>query len=299
MSQVQTFATNPQNKLILNPRKLDIQMFQLVPDAPNVPIVVAATVTTGPIVFTVGQDGPFEGFYLSHHRRNTVGLAESFQDAWVDIRDEGAKRNLSNREIHIDCIMGKTINAAAGRMGIGPHLLAESLYLNPMRTLVMRFRNGAGISTDIYPVISGTRFYSYANPSKSLAVAVEQRAARGRVSSPYWFTTDADILLQAAATTVDHPLTITADGHFEWWKTTYVADQDFLLTFIDQRNGRAFSNGAVHCRAGMGTAAFPFIMPEHTVLQANSRLTLRVQNLAPAATLTAYITLCGRRIYVG
>jgi hypothetical protein len=302
MSQVQTFARNEQNKLILNPRKLDAQFFQLVPDAPNNPVVVGIGATTGPMTFTVGQDGSFEAFYLSHHRRATIGLAESFQDVWVDIYDEGARRSLMNLPVHIDCCMGKTINAAAGRAGIGPHLLAESLFLNPQRALQMRFVNfggGGAVGVDIFPVVHGTRFYNYASPSKQLAAAVEQRAARARVSSPYFFTTGMDIAALAAATQQNYQLAITGDGHFEWWKTTYVSDQDFMLTIFDQRNGRAFSNGAIYCRAGMGTASFPYILPEHTVLQANSRLTLQVLNLAPAATLTAYITLCGRRIYVG
>jgi len=302
MSQVETFARNAQGKLIINPRKLDTQFFQLVPDAPNNPVVVAIGATSAPITFTVDQAGPFEAFYLTHHRRASIGLAESFQAVWVDIFDEGAKRNLSNRAIHIDTIMGKTIAAPAGTVGIGPHLLAESLFLNPSRPLTMRFQNfggGGAVALDIYPVVHGTRFYAFSNPAKSLAVAVEKRAARARISSPYWFTTDTDILAQVAATTANYNVTITADGHFEWWKTMYVSDQDFMLTIFDQRNGRAFSNGAIHCRAGIGTASFPYILPEHTVLQANSRLTLQVQNLAPAATLTAYITLGGRRIFVG
>ena len=306
MSQVKTFARNSQNKLILNPLKLDAQWFTLVPDAtPTIalpaPVVVASGVTSGPIVFTVGQDGPFEGAYLTCHRRATVGFAESFQNTLVDIYDEGAKRNLMNQPIHIDCLFGKTIAAPAGTVGIGPHLLAESLYLNPQRTLTMRFNNnggGVGVSLDYWPAIHGTRYYSYANPSRELAVAVEKRAARARVSSPFWLTTDMGIAAQPAASLANYQTTVTADGHFEWWKTTYVADQDFLLSFIDRRNGRSMSNNPIYCRAGMGTASFPFILPEHTLLQANSQLQLVVQNLAAAATLTAYITLCGRRIYV-
>lgn len=302
MSQVKTFARDRFNKLILNPRKLDTQSFWLVPDAPNNPVVVAAAATSAPITFTAGQDGPFEGLFLSHHRRASIGLAESFQDMWVDIRDEGSGRSLMNRVIHIDTLMGKTINAAAGRMGIGPHYMAESLFLHASQALTMRFQNsaaGGAASLDVFPVVHGTRFYSYANPSKSMAVAVEKRAGRNRISTPFWLTTDTDVLALAAATQANYQLTVVADGHFEWWKTSYVSDQDFMLTIFDQRNGRAFSNGAVHCRAGMGTASFPAILPEHTVLKANSRLTFQVLNLAPAATLTAYITLAGRRIYVG
>jgi len=306
MSQVQTFARNEQGKLILNPRKLDVQFFQLVPDTqltaplpPAAPVAVASGATTGPILFTVSQDGPFEGFYLSHYRRDTATLAEAFQGCWVDIYDEGAKKNLVNRPIHIDCIFGKTIAAPTGSVGIGPHLLAESLFVNPQRALVMRFQNAVGLGQDIFPVVHGTRYYSYANPSKSLSVAVEQRAARARISSPYWFKTDVDIAAQVAATVADYPLTITADGHFEWWKTTYVSDQDFMLNIVDRRNGRAFCNAPVYCRAGIGTASFPYILPEHTLLQANSQLKLTVYNMAAAAPLNADITLCGRRIYVG
>lgn len=310
MSQVSTFAENAQGKLILNPRKLDVQYFQLVPDQqvtaplpPAAPVALAAGATSGPITFTIGQDGPFEGFYLSHYRRATIGLAESFQNSWVNIYDEGAKRNLMNREIHIDTLMGKTITAGTGVAGIGPHLLAESLYLNPQRVLMMTFRNapaGGGIvGLDYFPVVHGTRFYGYANPSKELAVAVERRAARARVTSPFWYTTDADIAAQAAGSVAVYPLTIDAAGHFEWWKTMYVSDQDFMLEIIDRRNGRSFSNGPVYCRASMGTASFPYILPEHTLFTANTQLQLRVYNLAAAAVLNAYITLGGRRIYVG
>lgn len=311
MSQVNTFARNKAGKLIINPRKLDVQYYQLVPDDPNNPISVAPAASSGPIQFTVGQDGPFEAFYLTQYRRDHATNLETQAHAAVDVYDEGAKRSLMNREIHVDTIFGRSIGGvtvgALGALvyenaGLAPHILAESLFVHATRTMVVRLRNlepAMGVTQDFFPVIHGTRWYGYANPSKSLAIAVEKRSARSRISTPYFMTTDTDIAALAATAAANYFLTVTSEGHFEWWKTAYVSNVDFSLQIFDVRNGRSFSNGPVYCKAGIGSAALPFILPEHTVLQANSKLRLAVVNLSTTTALTGWITLCGRRIYVG
>ena len=302
MSQVNTFARNKVNKLILNPRKLDVQYFQLAPDAPNSPIAVAASATSAPVQLTVSQDGPFEAQSATLYRLRTDTGAESILDAFVDIYDEASKRSLMNREIHVDNFFGKTIvGAIAGlRAGIAPHIFAETLFIHQSRTLTMRIRNGsAAAQQNFFPVLHGTRWYGYANPSKELAIAVEKRASRARISSPYWYTTDTDITALGAGLTANYFMQVTGEGHFEWAKLVYSSDQDFTMQITDKRNGRQFSNNAIHCRAGAGTAALPYILPEATVIQANGQLQFTITNLNAGAPLTAYIALCGRRIYVG
>jgi len=304
MSQVNTFARNQVGKLILNPRKLDVQFFQLVPDAPNNPIAVAASATSAPVQLTVSQDGPFEAQSATLFRLRTDTGFESALDAFVDIYDEASKRSLMNRAIHVDNFFGRTISgtivAALARAGIAPGIFAETLFIHQSRTLTMRITNGsAAAQQNFYPVLNGTRWYGYANPSKELAIAVEKRASRARISSPYWYTTDTDAVALGAGLTTNLFLTVTGEGHFEWWKMVYVADNDFTVQITDKRNGRQFSNGPIHCKAGMGSAALPYILPEATVIQANGQLQFTITNLAGAATLTAYIALIGRRIYVG
>ena len=304
MSQVNTFARNKVNKLILNPRKLDVQFFQLAPDAPNNPVAVAASATSAPVQLTVSQDGPFEAMSATLYRLRTDTGVESALDAFVDIYDEGSKRSLMNRAIHVDNLFGRSITGMIGvanaRAGIAPGIFAETLFIHQSRTLTMRLINGsAAAQQNFYPVLNGTRWYGYANPSKELAIAVEKRASRARISTPYWYTTDADAVALGAGLNTNLFLTVTGEGHFEWWKLVYVSNVDFTMQVTDKRNGRQFSNGPIHCKAGMGTAALPYILPEATVIQANGQLQFNITNLAGAATLTAYIALIGRRIYVG
>lgn len=304
MSQVNTFARNKVNKLILNPRKLDVQYFQLVPDAPNNPVAVAASATSAPVQLTVSQDGPFEAQSAVLYRRRDDTGVDSQLDAFVDLYDESSKRSLMNRAIHVDNFFGRSINGnVAGvnaRAGIAPGIFAETLFIHQSRTLTMRLTNGsAAAQQSFFPVLNGTRWYGYANPSKELAISVEKRASRARISSPYWYTTDADVLALGAGLSTNLFLYVTGEGHFEWWKTVYVSNVDFTMQITDKRNGRQFSNGPVHCKAGMGTSALPYILPEATVIQANGQLQFAITNIDPAVAMNGYIALIGRRIYVG
>lgn len=295
MNQVPTFARNQAGTLIVNPRKLDVQYFTLAPDTPNNPVVVGAGATSPPITFTVSQDGPFEAFFLSSFRRNT-GTDETAHagDILVVINDEAAKVDLMNRECHIDTLFGYTIAGA----GIGPYHLPESLFVHATRALYMRFRNASLASADIYPAVHGTRWYGYANPAKSMAISVEKRSARARISTPYFLTTDQALALAGGAVNNNVLFTVTAEAHFESFKNTYVADHDFTIRLFDPRNGRAMSNSPIHCRASIGRAALPFPFPERTLFRANSQLRAEVVNLAAAAANNIYITFGGRKVYV-
>lgn len=295
MNQVPTFARNRAGTLIVNPRKLDVQYFALGPDTPNNPVVVGAGVSSPPITLTVSQDGPFEAFYLSSFRRNT-GTDETAHtgDILVVINDEAAKVDLMNRECHIDTIFGYTIAGA----GIGPYHLPESLFIHATRALYMRFRNASLTGADIYPVVHGTRWYGYANPAKSMAISVEKRSARARISTPYFLTTDLALSLAGAGVNNNVLFSVTAEAHFEAFKSSYVADHDFTIRWFDPRNGRSMSNTPVHCRASIGRAALPFPFPERTLFRANSQLRAEVTNLAAAATNNIYLTIGGRKVYV-
>lgn len=287
--RVSSFARNAAGKLVPNPRKLDIQSFWLVPDDPNNPVVLGAATTSPPVLFTVGQDGPFEGFYLTHHRDNAT-------DVLVDIYDEGAKRHLMNRPVHIDTLMGQQFQGAGPvAAGIGPHLFAETLFMHTSRSLIMTFID-VGAGNNIWPTVIGRRFYNYANPSESMAMATEKRAARARFSTPYYLTTQDDVVVGAGAA-ANAFLQVTPEGHFEWFKLTVVSTGDFTWQLFDARNNRAVTNGVVHVRAGAGEAPLPLVLPEPILYQANTRLRLALVDLSGAPN-TIHWTLCGRRIYV-
>lgn len=287
--KLSSFARNAAGKLIPNPRKLDVQSFWLVPDDPNNPVVLAAGATSPPTPFTVGQDGPFEGFYLTHNKLNNT-------DVLVDIYDEGAKRHLMNRAVHIDTLMGQTF-AGAGPVaaGIGPHLFAETLFMHTSRTLIMTFVDGAAGNT-IFPAVIGRRWYNYANPSVSMAKAVEKRGARARFSTPFFLTTQDDIVLAAGATAPAF-MQVTPEAHFEWFKLTAVSTGPFTFQIQDARNRRSISDGPIHVGAGAGQAPLPMVLPEPILYQANTRLRIDVTDLS-AAPNTIFLTLCGRRVYV-
>jgi len=290
VARVSSFVRNAGGKLVPNPSKLDVQSFYLVPDNPNNPVTVGAGATSPPILFTVGQDGPFEGFYLTHEKTNQTLMT-------VDIYDEAARRHLMNRPVHIDTIMGQTLTAVGPRAGgIGPHLFAETLFMQTSRSLSMTFVDGAAGNT-VWPSVVGRRFYNYANPSESMAMAVEKRGARARFSTPYFLTTTEDVSVAGAATGQQFFLQVTPEAHFEWFKLMVVSTGAFSFRLYDARNNRAITNDFIHVSAAAGQASFPMVLPEPILYQANTRLRLEINELSGAAN-DIYFTMGGRRIYV-
>jgi hypothetical protein len=303
---VDTFARNAAGNLIINPRKIDVQSFWLTPDAPANPINLAAAAgaASGPVTFSVSQDGPFEAFYLVHDRQVTATPnVQSAQDCFVDIYDEGAKLRLVNRAVHIDTLFGRKLTAppAAGvlQAGVLPHLLAETLWVHATRSLVMQFVNGAAaVAQTIWPIVVGRRFYGYANPSAEMAQTVEKRSARARLTTPFWMVPDnADPTLLASATGVAFIRTPTV-GHFEWHKLMVLSTGAFRFQVTDSRNGRRITNDWVHVNAGTGAGPVPLVLPEPILFQPNTQVRLDFVDLSVAPN-TIYFTLAGRMIYVG
>jgi len=303
IDRVDTFARNKAGALIINPRKLDIQSFWLTPDAPNNPIVLALGGTSGPVSFSVSQDGPFEAFYLTA-ARTTAALAST--DVFVDAYDDGGKLRLVNRQVHMDTIFGQKFLPAVGML---PHLLAETLWIHASRSLIFTFIDGnaagPGPGNTIWPEVIGRRFYSYSNPSEELAVAIEKRSARARLSSPFWMTFDPPVApTDANGNMLLAPLgaglgfiRVPTVGHFEWHKLMSLSTGAYRFRVIDSRNGRVMTNDWIHVNAGTGSGPLPLVLPEPTVFQPNSQLRIETVDLSGAPN-TIYFTLAGRMIYV-
>lgn len=289
IDKVPTYVRNSQGQLVINPRKVDMASFYLTPDAPNNPVVLGAGATSGPLSFTVSQDGPAEFFYLLHEKTNATLVT-------VDLFDESSRLRLNNRAIHIDTMFGQRTPAIAGvEMGVLPHLLAETLWVQPSRSVLMTFNDGAAGNT-IYPIMCGRRFYNYANPSQQMAESVEKRNARSRLSSPFWLTTDNnDIAVLGGAAGLGF-LRTPASGYFECWKICTFSTGAFSWR-ITEPNGRTNSNDWIHNRAGTGTGPLPLVLPEPTVYAPNTNLRLDVVDLS-AAPNTIYFTMVGRIINV-
>jgi hypothetical protein len=298
IERVDTFSRNAAGTLIINPRKLDIQSFWLSPDAPNNPVVVGAGASSGPLPCSVSQDGPFEGFYLVHERLNNTLV-------FVDAYDEGAKLRLVNRQVHIDTIFGRRITGAGPvAAGMIPHLFAETLWIHATRSIIFTFVDGAAGNT-IWPIVVGRRFYNYANPSEELAVAIEKRTARARLSSPFWMTLDTASPANAAGDLALAPggtglgfIKVPTVGHFEWGKLMSMSTGAYRFRLFDSRNGRAVTNDWIHVNAGTGAGPLPLVLPEPTLFQPNTQLRVEFVDLSGAPN-TVYFTLAGRMIYVG
>jgi hypothetical protein len=290
IDRVDTFVRNAAGKLIVNPRKLDVQSFWLTPDAPNNPIALGALANSGPISFTVSQDGPFEAFYITHFRGNETPV-------FVDIYDEGSKLRLVNRQVHIDTIFGRKITGVGPvPAGILPHLFSETLWIHATRSLIMNFVDGAA-GNEIWPVVHGRRFYNYANPSEELAVAIEKRSARARLGSPFWMTIDnADITMIGGGPGIGF-IRVPTVGHFEWHKLMVLSTGAFRYRVSDARNGRIVTNDWIHVDAGTGAGPLPLVLPEPTLFQPNSQIRVETVDLSGAPN-TVYFTMAGRMIYV-
>jgi len=298
VDRIDTFARNAAGKLIINPRKIDVQSFFLVPDAPNNPVVLAAGASSGPLPCSVSQDGPFEATDIIHERLNNTLV-------WANIFDEGSKLQLTNRQVHIDTIFGRKITGAGPiQAGMLPHKLHETLWIEATRSLFMTLIDGAAGNT-IWPTVLGRRFYGYANPSEEMSVAIEKRAARARLSTPFWMTLEnpspanaaGDLTLAAGGTGLAF-IRVPTTGHFEVAKIAAVSTGAFRYRVRDNRNGRMLTNDWIHVNAATGAGPLPLILPEPIVWQPNSQLQFDFVDLS-AAPNTIYLTLAGRMIYVG
>jgi len=280
------FLRNKKTGIVyLNELKRHVKPFFLVPqDLGNATGALALLAGgTNVAILTPDQNGPFEGFYFTVERNGP---------ATVRINDTGFRRDLMNRDIHVDTIM----TPAPG--GQRPSILPESLWLEQRHALSLTFTDISGAAQAIRPVLHGRKFFlKQATPGMANKF-IARRQLQRRVTTPYWYTTDAAVALAAGAVGTRANMTISEEGHFVVQKITCVSTGPFDFRIVDGRTGTALSGSILMSNmSATGTARFPYVLPEPWFIERNTQLVLEFNNTNALGANNIFMTFSGRRIY--
>lgn len=280
-------------ELVINPLKHNTFSFWLNPDPPNNPIVVPAAGASNEIPMNVSQEGPFEGYAFVGQRTNPVNIV---------IEDRAAKRQLMNRQIHLDTILGQTSGAAGDNdLGLKPFILPQTIFLHQRRSLTVNCTDIAAGGSAVRFAILGRRFYPTAIGSPDLDKFIEKKIKRYAVCIPYFLTTDNPALFIGAGTQTFR-MSVGNDGHFVAYKGMYVntaAGGDPTMHLSDAETGRVLMNGLpnvgiMQCADVFGTGQFPTVFPEPMFIERNGAFNITITTLGAG---TVYVTLAGIKIY--
>ena len=245
-------------------------------------IVVPAGGTSAPTGFTVTQEGPEE---------ITLFTGQTTANVMVMIQDIAANRFIMNREIHWLTMVG---------VGMRPFILPQTMMLHQRRSLVATFRDLAAGGANVDLVMGSRRFYPTAAGSPKLDDYIEKKLERFGVSTPYFLTTDAAVNF-AALGTQTFRMSVGPEGHFCGYKLMFLTDivGAFTFTLQDAETGRNLMNGLgnvglVNSADGIGTAQWPYILPEPWFIERNGAVNITI---TAAAAGNVWFTIGGIRIY--
>lgn len=319
-----SYVALPDGRIMVDPSKKDIWPYTLVtePEAINVeaaiemcPGKLAGGIVQEAAVLPIDNKGPFEitsaGFAAEFTSGPNIGQATD--QFMVALFDPGGRQVLMNREVHVRTIaggFGSSIAAgfgtAASTAGGRPFIWPETFFMEPRKAekaMFLAFRNLNTEAIKIKWAFHGIRYY---NPNDYEAAIREKQElyGDGRVSSPYFYTTDTDVRLDGGAN-FDFQIRITDEADVEIFKMMKFSDFDFLWRFQEKGEGRfldsagrglaGVANGA-HSDFGWGDAEFPFIPFETLYLEQNYKLNLRLVNALTSNANRIFPTLFCRKI---
>lgn len=270
----------------LNELKRFVRPYWLVPqNTDNLQGQIAVLANgTGNFVLSPDQNGPFEGFYFT---------SEHGGDMLVRINDGGSRRNLMNRDVHMDTIMTPVPG------GQRPFLLPEGLWIQQRRSLAFTFTDISGVAQTVRPVLHGRKFFLKQAKPGLAAKFVARRDMIQAVTTPYFYTTDNAVNLPLVNTTSQPAnITISDEGHFVAHKITCVSDGPFDFIIRDGRTGQSLS-GAIRISntSATGTSRFPYVFPEPWFIERSSQIIIEFTNRFAGGANNIFMTWSGRRVY--
>lgn len=234
--------------------------------------------------FVCDQNGPFEGYGLSYDRTSPL----------VNVVINCVRANnraLMNRPVLADTIMSPLIG------GQNLFLLPETLWFDPMEVYTMVFTDFSGAPNTVRPIIHGRKFNLRQAPPSLAEALVKRKSLRQQISTPYFYTTDAAVALAANVRGQQATITVSEEGHFEWWATTFWATGAFDWRVTDAASGVSFSGSEyVNSTGTIGVSLFPYEMSEPVFIAKNTALTLEFDDYSGGVN-NVFLTLIGRRIY--
>lgn len=262
------------------------------------PSVDAGGLVTEAVIFPIDNKGPFEVVYTEFRAIFLTGpnAGQPTDDFTVAIFDPEMRPVLMNREIHASTIAGGfgssptgdgILPAAASAAG-RPFVWPETFFMDPYaggKALFMAYRNLTTEDIEVRWAFHGVRYY-HPEPYESALAEKEKMVGPGRVSTPYFYTTDTNILLPGGDS-FDFQIRITDEADVEIFKMTAKADFPFLWRIMERAGTRFLDNAGpsaaggpngIHSAMGFGNGEFPFILYETLYWEQNFKVLLRLVN---------------------
>lgn len=281
----------------LNGVKEFVPPFILTPDEPNQRVTLNAAVNaTETVTMSVSQEGPVQvkNWTMQSDRFTAVGDHE----ATIDIYDSGARRNLMNRPIHLNTMMGTPEY---------PGILPEWLFLHETRSLRIQFQNIFANENTLRMAAQGRRFYKSSARAGDLEDMIQKILERQAMTHTYYLTTTEEVSELAYGDSD----TWKFDPTTEWfciYKITSIAYDDetgdviesdaYDIRFQDAKTGRDISNDTLSSDLITGTALYPWALPESWLIPPKKEMTVEIENTNPFGnSISVYITLIGVKVY--
>jgi len=312
-------------KIEVDPSKKFIYPFTLVSDPerilvrasdPMCPKVDAGGLVSEAVVFAIDNKGPFEVVYTEFHATFLTGpnAGQPTDQFTVAIFDPEMRPVLMNREIHAKTMgggwgsspLGDGILPARASAAGRPFVWPETFFMDPYaggKALFMAYRNLTNEDIEVRWAFHGVRYY-HPEPYEQALAEKEKMAGPGRISTPYFYTTDTDICLDPGAN-FDFQIRITDEADVEIFKMTAESDAPFLWRLMEKAGTRFLDNAGpsaaggpngVHSAMGFGNGEFPFILYETLYWEQNFKVMLRLVNSLSAEQNRIWPTLACRKI---
>jgi len=320
-----SFVVRDDGKIQVDPAKRFITPFTLVTEPEE--ILVPASVEMCPgllagggvenaVILPIDNKGPFEAVYSQFTAVFASGpdAGQPTDQFMVVIFDPEFRPVLMNREIHVRTIaggfgsslgagFGTAFQSAAGRPMVWP----ETFFMEPTeggKALFLAYRNLTPYPIRVKWAFHGIRYYHLPD-YRAAQKEKEAMYGKGRVSFPYFYTTDTDVRLLADES-FDFDVRITDEADVEIVKMNVFSDEAFLWRLMEKAGKRFLDNSGpgiagvangIHSALGWGDAEFPFIPFETMYYEQNSKVMISLVNALSASPNRIFPTLCCRKIH--
>jgi len=273
------------DKLYVNPAKRFIKPYWLTTTPETV--ALAANAVSGPIPFVIDESmGHMEIYYL---------VAQATGPFTFRIKDEGRNYYWSNREVHVDTVIG-----VAQR----PFILPETYFLNASagtRQLTIEMTDISGAPNNVRIALVGRRF-TYKEAPQEVWQKFEDFYTTKERSNLFFLTTELPIaaLAPGVANLQNFDFWMTSDCFFEAIKFTYATVPAGALLDIrmwEFGSGRSFlpANTRTDINNMFGSAQFPSIPPESYFFDRDYRVSGDIVNTG-MVNCNVFLTITGRRV---
>jgi hypothetical protein len=274
----------------------------LAPDIGVNPIVIAAAPSATvprfgtPSIIESSQEAVSEIFsFMGLH--GAAVLADVSARMSVVITDTAFRRRLMNRDVLVNHVFGSNLQ---------PFFARESIGLEGQQTLQFDFLNNSALgATSFEWCLEARKFQSTAFTKKQVTEFIGELRKRKSFLYPFWLTSDQPITIPAGGTR-DVFFTSTRDvmqvqmATIASFISAGVAGdvvEGFQAQFFDAKTERPLQNQPVVRSCCSGTAGFPYILPTPLMMEPNTRMRVRFQNLITDQPIDIFFTWVGVAVY--